>query len=324
MADREFPNVEPHDMMVNLDPTWQPQRQRFAMLSGWTNRHKAFPAIVQQFQLGRRSPDAALMFRGDKQTPHHNVFLFGIKSRPALYEGNIESLRFEVSKVADDEVRFSQLLEAFCSSEMAGNVEVAPLRDRIMVEYRRSGRPRRVRLSQILALAIQYQNSRAAMRPWRDLLFLVSCSRRDEVAARYALGHRPAEDFPEVAYVYEYAPPAADSLHEPAVEALRDFEELGLQNVFPDRDDEVFVKMAMLPHYILGYSELRRISTDRVYAVYSVNYHPHPTYACGKATFENPPRLTQRQKALIDETKGQVAWLWWDRQTGGWDIDQNL
>ncbi|MEK6408927.1 MAG: hypothetical protein AABN34_18545 [Acidobacteriota bacterium] len=323
MSDREFPNVEPHDLVVNLDPTWNPQRQRFALLRGWANRHKSFPAIIQQFQLARNSPAVALMFRGDKQVPRHNVFLLGVKSRPALYGGNIARLRFEISKVADDEVRFTELLVAFCSSPMVRNVEATPTHDRILVEYQKSVRARRVRLSQILVLAIQYQNSQRSMRPWRHLLFLVSCSRRDEVAARFALGHRAAEDFPKVAYLYEYAPPALSSLHEPAVQVLMEFEELGLQNVYPDRDNEVFVQMAMLPHYILGYAELRRVSTDRVSAVYDVNYHPHPSYASGEATLDNPPKLTEDQQALMVETRNQIAWVWWDRQTGDWYVDQN-
>ncbi|GEM_PF-4898766 len=318
------PALESQDLEVSLDPNRIRGRRRVAVLRGWKNRHEPFPAVVHNVQLAGSSPAFLLMYRGDRRPPSRDVFLFGIKSRPALYEGDLTRLEYEVARVADDVVRFTHLLDAFLRSPMAKRAKVVPTRDRILSDYCTSDRARRIRLAQLLGLAIQYQNSQRDLRTWRDLVFLVSCSRRDDVALRYAVAHRSSEGFPDSAYIYEYAPPATDSLHEPAVEVLKDFEALGFDSVFPDRDNEIFVKMAMLPHYILGYAELRRVSADGVRGVYGVNYHPNPPYASGQATLESPPNLTDRQKALIRQTKGRVAWLYWNRQSADWQIDRNM
>lgn len=101
---------------------------------------------------------------------------------------------------------------------------------------------------------------------------------------------------------------------------LKEFEDLSLHGAFPDRDKEVFVKMAMLPHYILGYAELLRIDSLE----YETTYHPSPYYAVEGHTLEHPPKLTHKQRRLMKETKGKLAWLWWIGGEDAWIVDPNV
>jgi hypothetical protein len=192
--------------------------------------------------------------------------------------------------------------------------------ERLMREYDESSEKKRRRLAELLLLGLQYQNYQQSVEQWRELLFLISCSRDDTIALRYALWFKKPDCPPQRAFIYDYAPPSNDSLHEPASAMLREFEDLGLHRAFPDKDKEFFVKMAMLPHYILGYAELRRIDLRE----YETKYHPSPHYADGGHTLDHPPKLTSKQLRLMNETKGKVAWLWWIREEDTWIVDANV
>ena len=78
-------------------------------------------------------------------------------------------------------------------------------------------------------------------------------------------------------------------------------------------------QIVMLPHYILGYSELRLESATHPNE-YTVVYHPNPSYESGAATLDSPPDLTESQKKLIKDLRGEVIWLWHGAD-GQWLVD---
>lgn len=310
------------NLRICLDPYRSRGRVRNATVRGWNIRHAGAPTVGEQLEFAAQSEEFQLLYRGDSNPPDGEVFTFGIKSRPAIYQGDLERLRYEAGEVSRDATKFRAISEAFLEGPSVRDSpeDRRPNLSALLAAYEASDCPRRRRLAEVLLVALQHQNARQAVRRWRNLLFLVSCSRSETTALRYALGHRFSDPPPELAWVYEYAPPVNDTLHESAQAVLNEFQDLLLTSAFPDLDEEVFVKMAMLPHYILGVSELRRAGDN---LAYQVSYQPNPHYESGLATLLRPPQLTDAQQIEIEGTRGQVAWLWWDEARGIWSVDEN-
>ena len=139
--------LHPEDLLVSLDP-YRGRPPRRALVRGWHARHSASPTLADQVARARCSATHTLMFRGDKTRPEHDVFVFGVKARPALFRGDIKLWRYNVDDVAQHAERFNELLEAFTVSPMIQRDTNAPaVAARVRSEYERGTREQRVRLS---------------------------------------------------------------------------------------------------------------------------------------------------------------------------------
>lgn len=155
------------DVKVNL------YRNRFAVVRNWSNRHDAHPLIAEQIVLARESPSFELMHRGDKWQPSE-VFTFGVKARPALHEGDLGKLEWELGLVADNRQKWADLVRDFLDSPMGkqmakGNVPS----ERLMLAFDEKCERKRRRLAELLLLGLQYQNYQQSVEHWRELLFLI-------------------------------------------------------------------------------------------------------------------------------------------------------
>jgi hypothetical protein len=118
--------------------------------------------------------------------------------------------------------------------------------------------------------------------------------------------------------VIKYAPSCHQFLYERLTEIIAEFDELHLARLYPDRDSEVFVPYGLLPHYILGYSHLKRRERRGSIDIYAVEYIANPKFASGAASLDRPPDLDAEQCELIESLGHDIAWGYhtgsdWDR-----------
>jgi hypothetical protein len=190
-----------------------------------------------------------------------------------------------------DESLFKDIATAFVSSPMAQKAKACPSVNELAEFYRTGSCAYRGDLSQTLLEGLHYQNYQ--IQEWRDYLFLLSCSTSDEVALQYALHHLPKR-----AFVLDYAPPCDSGLYKNADAMIKELRDLRLSFVYRNRDEEYFIWFAMLPHYLLGVSELQ--STGRF--AYGMKYIANPWYEERGATLADPPNLEEAQRGLISRT----------------------
>lgn len=246
------------------------------------------------------------MFRGQQDPPRRKeqLFLIGQKAQPAYHDGDTERLTFTFRAIGEKEDLFHKLARDFVASPMH---QGRPTFDELMAQYRRTTVPERVRLGQLLIYGLQYQNCRREVSRWRRYMFVVSATMCDRVALNYALARLPA-----AGYVLEYAPPCHGSFYSRVSDVVRGFEDIRLGYIYPDRDSEVFVKYAMFPHYLLGYSLVHKVVGEG--PVYETVYVPNPWYDERGATLRTPPDLSAEQRELMEETRREVAWMFHDGQ----------
>jgi hypothetical protein len=268
--------------------------------NGWNERMSAYPNIQDQVALARRGKAFLLLFRGQEESPprREDLFVIGQKSCPAYYDGNTEQLQFNFRDIAAKENMFRRLADEFAASPMCQEDVRA---EDLLQRYRLASFEGRGRLGQVLVYGLQYQICRPGVRKWRKYLFVISCSTEEDVAIKYAL-----RNLPTTAYVLEYAPPFGEGLFRRVSEVLNEFQGLGIERAYPDRDREVFVHYGMLPHYLLGYSVLQRSRTE---GIYETTYVPNPWYAERRKTLLDPPDLTMIQMPLIEATHNEIAWI---------------
>lgn len=272
-------------------------------IEGWENRHLAHPTIIDQIRYAEESGEFQLLLRGESKEPEYlrYIFYLGRKSRP-LYQPRPARLKYNPRKVSEERTLFREIASAYVETEMAEKAGVSL--DALLTRFDQSDRSRRIRLSQLLIDALQYQNCQQSAERYRNYLFLLSCSKDDAVALKYALHKLPHQGF-----VYEYCPPKNRGFFRQVADIVREFRaELGFS--YDDRDNEVFVENAMMPHYLLGYTRLVRSKSGR--HEYTPTYVANPFYEIQGATLANPPNLEHHQQRLFEKTTkaGEIAWVY--------------
>lgn len=288
---------------------------------GWHDRHQDHAKIRQQIDKCDGTK-FQLLFRGMKKIPYEpELFVLGLKAKPMYATGNPEALTRHARNLAADAKTFARLAEAFAASPMMTKHSKCSTQA-LMNWYESSQERPRVRLAQLLLYGLQYQNTRQGIAGWRDYLFVLSATTTPDVAVRYALGHRHNESAPDCAVVIEYAPPCGGHCFEMMNDILEEFHELKLGEWFPDRDSEVLIPFAMLPHYVLGYAKLSRASTNQCEGSYSVKYVPNPAFATEGFSLDNPKDLDAEQERKRKELNGQIAWAYhrWTGISGEWFV----
>ena len=297
-------------------------RNVHAKIIGWRERRSEFPAICTQIckcdSVGHK-----LMFRGEKELKYRpELFTIGLKARPLYYGGDPQRLSRNANALAKDSTKFEELAIAFAESPMVKRLGGPTASG--LVQLRKQCPPnRRMRLSQLLLYGLHWQNSHPELDAWRDHLFVRACTLDERIALAYALSRRPSEPSPEEAYVVEYAPPCSQGHFENLNTVLAEFDNFnGMQlcSHYPDRDTEVLVPYALLPHYILGYSHLRLLDTTDDVAEYRCEYVPNPAFTCDGATLEQPKDLTVAQTEAMRRLEDQLAWAFhmWTDDGGMW------
>lgn len=300
-----------------------------AHVRGWHRRHAVAPRIKEEIIRSCCNGAHQLLFRGDKEVPlEQHLFILGLKSRP-LYsadESIWSSLPFSLNEAPEEaEARFLELATAFSETHMLKN-DANANPEAMLYEWRLRDTRSRLRLTQLILYGIHYQATRLDQAGTHDELlrhlFVRSSTTSDQIAVQYALSRRHGEPAPERAVVFEYAPPCGGHLYEKMTDIIDEFESLGLGRFFPDRDEEVLIPFGMLPHYMLGYSELRLLPDGHEdgTSVYTVRYKANPHIAHGDYTLESPKRLTQQQRKLIKKMNDRVALVFhaWEGDAGSW------
>lgn len=302
--------------------TWTNGDKVEVEITNWESQLEQYSKITEQRKIATQS-DAKYqhMFRGDKlnnisilQSEYPDtLFTIGRKARPAYCGNDINRLEYTPNHLIENQDKFTELASVFVNSEMHKRKanEINLTVDDLVNRHNSSNQAEQFLLVQLLIYGLQYQNQREGIREWQNRLFVVSCSCDETVAMKYAL-----RDLPQQTYVIEYAPPINNRYSLSVAEVIDKFKELNLGFIFPDRDQEIFVLYAMMPHYILGYAKLRQQNPNP--AQYNVEYIPNPSYEEEGYTLDNPPILTEDQEELFDKTKERMAWVFRDSHDWQW------
>lgn len=271
---------------------------------GWETRHKDHPCIREQIQYARTSSDFLLLFRGDKKIAYkESVFGIGVKALPLLYHGEPEKLQYTARDLAETPDTFKKLAKAYICTPMGkqGNAGI----DTLMRFYGNMLRGERFILSQLLIYGLHFQNYVNEAKELKDYLMVVSATVDESVAKKYAL-----YEAPDKAYILEFALPTNGVLYS-AVKTVIDLAKKYGLHFEPNNDKEIFVMYGILPHYLLGYTELRKKEHNGRIA-YDAIFVPNPHYHDGKCTLQSPPVLTGVQEELRKLTEGELAWVFHD------------
>jgi len=292
---------------------------REAEVQGWEERHRGCPNIGREVDRAREHDSGFLfMLRGTRHKPPYlkDTFVIGQKARAAYYRGDRPRLAGTPRRLSAQSSLFKKIAAAYARTRMADRSEAD------LVSYYEQLEPReRYLFAQLLIEGLHYQNCRPPVADLRDCLFVVSFTLHEAVALKYALDFRRNEDRPRNAWVLEYAPPKGGDYYRLAADVIRQFEEFNLGYIYRDRDREVFVWYAALPHYLLGYSQLVR--DGETPDVYRVEFEPNPHYANGEATLDRPPDLNRLQREIIPRTVKELAWVRYDTEPeseGWWEL----
>lgn len=268
---------------------------------GWEARHKDHPRIREQIEYARKSSDFLLMFRGDKSIAYYedNIFGTGVKARPLLHHGEPHELQYTARDLAEVPDTFKKLAEAYICTPMGkqGNTEI----DTLMDSYYKMPRNEIFILSQLLIYGLHYQNCENEVKELKRYLMVVSATVDDSVAKTYALYGAPNK-----AYILEFALPTKGVYYAEVKTVIDLARKYGLY-FKPDHDKEVFVMYGILPHYLLGYTELRKKRGNSRVA-YDFTFVPNPHYDKGKSTLDSPPELSGEQAELQQLTETKLAW----------------
>jgi hypothetical protein len=226
-----------------------------------------------------------------------------------------DRLEANARSIICDNQKFGELLSEFLRSPMAKKHCHADATV-IQQKFDASDDRARFRLSQLLLYALQYQNRQESVTAWRDKLLVLSASMDDQRALYYALRDDDQNCPVERAYVIEYAPPAQGEWIERVNEIIREFNDLGLGEMYPDRDREAFIPFAMAPQYVLGYSELELQSVEAAIPTYGTNFHGNPNFKDPSVTLKTPPDLTDDQLDALTRLREQMPFVW--RTWFGW------
>ena len=149
---------------------------------------------------------------------------------------------------------------------------------------------------------------------------MLSCTLNPKVAISYALRRASNRQLLEETFVIEYAPPCGGQCFERVTSVISEFGRLGLGKMYRDKEEEVFIPYALLPHYILGYDQFQLLGSDGEWAEYSTNFIPNPMFETNNATLDHPPRLDEEQADIMKKLNKQLAWAYhaWSGTSGEW------
>jgi hypothetical protein len=285
------------------------QRNLHACIRGWADRRARCLGVSRQIECCDGSRHV-LLFRGEKSLPlRDDLFIVGRKARPFYCGGDPDVLRRCARFLVEDAQCFGQLVKDFVASPIGREISVTTdeLRQRWIVQDPRG----RLRLSQLLLYAMQWQNCKDSVRPWRDYLLLLSATSDENTALHYALSRRRCEQPPKEAFILEYAPPVGHEYFEWVADVRDELIDSGLCAAqFCDRDREAFILYALMPHFILGYSHLRLLCCADGVAQYACEYVGNPAMEDGCATLAKPRDLDAAQRDAMLRLGKSLAWVY--------------
>lgn len=294
------------------------RRQQSVRIRGWSTRYINYPAITTQVQQYCDAGSHTMIFRGTKEIPfQHKLFAIGLKSLPMFYASGLGQ-KSDAVALTRDRKQFETLVQAYLSSPMSKAQRHRSTPEAFLASFERLTFRQRVRLSQLLLYGIQYQNQRPDVANWRKKLYMLSASLLHTVALKYAVWPLPSGELSDQAFVVEYAPPTNGGCYERVSSISEEFEKLSLGKLYKDRDTEVFVPFAMLPHYVLGYSILRRLAVDDMPTYEVSEYRANPTICNQGYSLDRPKDLHEEQVRFLDECAATVALAYFDCDAKEW------
>ena len=295
---------------IAKDETWRLNCGTTPIVSGWTDRFDSCPLIEEYVHFARSDEAFEVFYRGQSEQPEYlnDIFLVGQKAKATVYAGNVERLEFDPRNASENRNLFKKVLVAYLSTDMAKKFCNAN-QNEVLQRFDDAQSFERFDLTQLLLAALHYQNCREELAFFRTRMFLLSATLCDRIALTYALtpGPRTKGKLYDKSFIFEYAPPK-DADHFEMVESIASrFQRAGLGDMFHNRDQEAFIKFAMLPHYLLGYGHLRRVVSDLV--EYRCEYTPNPHYLKAESSLSTPPELNELQEVRFGASKHRMAWV---------------